>query len=80
MMLEKIHTIIQHHARLPGDAGALGADADLYMAGMTSHASVAVMLALETEFGVEFPDRMLRRDVFASMSAIAAALGELEVS
>jgi hypothetical protein len=35
------------------------------------------MLALEGHFDVEFPDRMLRRSVFESISAIAAALGEL---
>jgi len=44
---------------------------------MTSHASVNVMLALEGTFDVEFPDRMLRRGVFESVSAIAAALTEL---
>ena len=52
-------------------------DSDLYEAGMTSHASVNVMLALEGAFDVEFPDRMLRRGVFESVSAIAAALTEL---
>jgi acyl carrier protein len=36
-----------------------------------------VMLALEGAFDVEFPDRMLRRGVFASVAAIAAALEEL---
>ena len=35
------------------------------------------MLALEDAFDVEFPDRMLRRGVFASISAISAAIGEL---
>ena len=42
--------------------------------GMTSHASVNVMLALEDEFDVEFPDEMLKRSVFESIAAIAAAL------
>ena len=41
---------------------ALAEDADLYEAGMTSHASVNVMLALEDAFDVEFPDRMLKRE------------------
>ena len=45
-------------------------DADLYELGMTSHASVEVMLALEDSFGIEFPDRMLRREVFESVGAI----------
>jgi acyl carrier protein len=38
---------------------------------------VDVMLALEDQFGVEFPERMLRRSVFQSIDAIAAALTEL---
>ena len=53
---------------------------DLFQAGMTSHASVNVMLGLESEFDVEFPDSMLKRSVFQSVSAIAAALGELQVT
>lgn len=69
--------MLKHHARLPVDVDALGAGDDLYEAGMTSHASVNVMLALEDRFDVEFPDRMLKRSVFASIAAIAAALGEL---
>jgi acyl carrier protein len=78
-MIEEIRQIIADHARLPGDAAGLAPDADLYQAGMTSHASVNVMLALEDHFDVEFPDRMLKRSVFESISSIAAALEELRV-
>ena len=35
--------------------------ADLYAAGMTSHASVNVMLALEDAFDIEFPDELLTK-------------------
>ncbi|MDD9941577.1 MAG: acyl carrier protein, partial [Myxococcales bacterium] len=48
--------------------------ADLFMLGMTSHASVAVMLALEAEFDVEFPDHLLTRKVFESVQTIAQAV------
>ena len=77
-MVDEIRKIIKEHGRLTVDVGGLATDADLYDAGMTSHASVNVMLALEDEFDVEFPDRMLRRDVFESIDAIAAALMELQ--
>ncbi len=77
-MDELIRKAIDEHARLPVDVGSLSDDADLYQAGMTSHASVNVMLALEDAFDIEFPDRMLRRDVFESISAIRAALTELQ--
>jgi acyl carrier protein len=72
-----IRQILKDHARLSCDAATLGEDADLYRAGMTSHASVNVMLALEGAFDVEFPDRMLTRGVFASISSICSAIDEL---
>ena len=76
-MSEEIRKIIQEHGRLALDASTLSAGADLYQAGMNSHASVNVMLALEDHFDVEFPDRMLTRSVFESISSIEAALTEL---
>jgi acyl carrier protein len=79
-MDDDIRQVIAEHGRLPADARALARDADLYEAGMTSHASVSVMLALEDRFDVEFPDRMLKRSVFASVAAIAAALSELQAA
>jgi acyl carrier protein len=44
---------------------------------MTSHASVNVMLALEDEFDIEFPESMLRKSTFESVYAIREALSEL---
>jgi acyl carrier protein len=44
---------------------------------MTSHASVNVMLALEAQFDVEFPDAMLKRGVFSSIATIRDALESL---
>ena len=44
---------------------------------MTSHASVNVMLALEGEFDVEFPDHMLKRSVFESIGVMRDAIDEL---
>jgi acyl carrier protein len=76
-MKDEIRAILHEHARLTLDARSLADDADLYQVGMTSHASVNVMLALEGRFDVEFPDRMLRRGVFASISAMNAAIEEL---
>ena len=73
----EIRAVIRNHARLPVDVDALGDDADLFAAGMSSHASVNVMLALEDTFDIEFPDEMLRRTAFESVTAIAAAVSEL---
>jgi acyl carrier protein len=74
---EAIRRILKDHGRLSGDAANLGVESDLYQAGMTSHASVNVMLALEGEFDVEFPDHMLKRGVFGSIGSIRAAIDEL---
>ena len=73
----KIRTILKEHGRLAKDAETLEDSADLYQAGMTSHASVNVMLALEGEFDVEFPDSMLKRSVFESVASIRTAIDEL---
>lgn len=76
-MDDAIRAVLAEHARLAVDVATLGDDTDLYEAGLTSHASVKVMLALEDAFDVEFPDRMLRKSTFGSVADIRAALDEL---
>jgi acyl carrier protein len=77
---DRVRQIIREHGRLAVDVDALADDADLYEAGMTSHASVNLMLALEGAFDIEFPDSMLRRNVFESVSSISDALQTLGVA
>ncbi len=77
-MTEEIRAILKEHGRLSTDAATLAEESDLYAAGMTSHASVNVMLALEAAFDIEFPDRMLKRSVFESIAAIREAVAELK--
>jgi acyl carrier protein len=76
-MKEKIREVLRQHGRLGTDVTKLPDDGDLYEAGMTSHASVNVMLALEGEFDIEFPDRMLKRTVSQSITSIHSAIEEL---
>ena len=76
-MTNEIRGVIQEYGRLNAEASSLKEDTNLYDAGMTSHASVNVMLALENTFDVEFPDRMLRRNVFESIAAIRSSLEEI---
>lgn len=78
-MDETIRTILRDNGRLPVDVDTLGREDDLYRAGLTSHASVNVMLALEDEFDVEFPDELLRKSTFESIASIATALGAIGV-
>ena len=79
-MVERVRQIIREHGRLPADLDKLDDEADLYRAGMTSHASVNVMLALESEFDIEFPDAMLKRTVFQSVRSISDALETLGIA
>ena len=72
-----IRRVLREHARLLTDVDMLSDEADLFTRGMTSQASVNVMLALEDTFGVEFPETMLRREVFESIAAMASAVEQL---
>ena len=75
-----IRAVVREYARLLVDVDVLDADDDLFEAGMTSYASVNVMLALEEAFDIEFPDSMLNRGVFVSIASIRRALLELRTS
>jgi acyl carrier protein len=79
-MKDQIRKVIREHGHLAVDVDTLADDADLYQAGMTSHASVNVMIALEDTFDVEFLDSMLKRSVFESVDSIAEALGQVGVA
>ncbi len=74
----EVREVLREHSRIPGGVDGLDDGADLFQAGMSSHASVNLMLALEDAFDVEFPDSMLKRSVFESVTSIALAVGELQ--
>ena len=52
---EAIREILASHGKLPVDVASLADDADLYAAGLSSFASVQLMLAIEDRFDIEFP-------------------------
>jgi acyl carrier protein len=79
-MRETIRRVVADHGRLRVDVATLSDHDDLYEAGMTSHASVNVMLGIEDAFDIEFPDAMLKRSVFESVASIETALLELDVA
>jgi acyl carrier protein len=74
----RIRRVIAELGGLNIDIGRLSDADDLFAAGMTSHASVNVMLGLENEFDLEFPDDMLKRSVFESVGALRDAVSQLE--
>ena len=77
MIDEQIRDILAEFGRLRVDVATLDDDADLYGAGLSSHAAVNVMIALEDVFDIEFPDSLLRKSTFASVDAIRSAVDEV---
>jgi len=78
MSIEIIKEILEKHGRLTTPISDLNEESDLYFAGLTSLATVGLMLAIEEEFDIEFPDSMLGRKTFGSIENIMDALEELQ--
>ena len=72
-----IREILSQHGRLSVDVSGLDEHADLYAVGLTSLATVGIMLALEDRFDIEFPESMLSRKTFKSIAAITEAVSNL---
>lgn len=77
VMQNRIRAVLASQGRMPSDALSVAGDADLYELGLTSHASVNVMLALEDEFDIEFPDDALNKTTFAQIDSIERAVRSL---
>jgi acyl carrier protein len=64
---------------LPGDP-ATARDVDLHEAGLTSMATVKLMLAIEAAYDVAIPDSELTPENFRSIAAIEALLERLQAA
>jgi acyl carrier protein len=76
-MIDQIRSLFVGNETLPFDVEKLSDQDSLYDAGMTSFASVQIMLAIEEQFDIEFPEEMLTRRTFASLANIADAVSKL---
>lgn len=74
---DDIRQVLGEVARLRVPADTLASDDDLYAAGLSSLATVDVMLAIEDRFEIEFTSEWLNRRTFASVGALAAAVAAL---
>ncbi|WP_211112520.1 acyl carrier protein [Azospirillum sp. SYSU D00513] len=74
---QDIRSILAESGVLAAGPEGLSDEDDLYAAGLTSHGSVNLMLALEERFDVEFPEQLLRRRTFESIAAIRDAVSGL---
>ena len=66
-MQDRIRDVLAAHGRMAVDPREVDDQADLYELGLTSHASVDVMLALEDAFDT---DEVLKKSTFASVRNI----------
>jgi acyl carrier protein len=78
MYSEKVRNILEKNGRLSVPVKDLSEESDLYDAGLTSLATVSLMLALEDEFDIEIPDNMLSRKTFESIASIIEVVEELD--
>lgn len=77
-MKELLRRILSESVQLNVPPDTLSDDADLYAAGLESIATVHLMLAIEENFGVEIPDRLLTRQLFSSIDSMAEAISGLQ--
>lgn len=77
-MKELLRRILSESVQLHVPLDTLDDDDDLYAAGLESIATVHLMLAIEENFGIEIPDRLLTRKLFSSIDSMAAAIAELQ--
>ncbi|BDV35188.1 phosphopantetheine-binding protein [Methylocystis iwaonis] len=73
-MFSTIRRIIDREGRLPIAAADLTPKADLFASGLTPYCAVRIMLALEREFGVQFPRHAMKRETMRSLESIEQAL------
>lgn len=77
-MESRIRKVLAENGNLRVDVRELTCSDDLFAAGLNSHASVNVMLALEDEFDVEFPDSAMKKFTFTSIDNLTKVLKELD--
>lgn len=69
---DELREIVRTQGKLKVPAARIQLDDDLYRLGMSSLATVNVMLAIETRFDIEIPERALNRETFRTIAALAA--------
>ncbi len=78
MYSQKVREILLKHGRLSTPVNQLDDNSDLYNAGLTSLATVGVMLTLEEEFDIEIPNSLLGRKTFESINSIVGVVEQLK--
>lgn len=74
---EAIRSIVAMHGRVTRPIAEIAGGDDLYALGLTSHAAVNVMLAIEDRFMIEFPDSVMTKNTFGTLDSLAATVRAL---
>ncbi|MDR6658674.1 acyl carrier protein [Tardiphaga sp. 215_C5_N2_1] len=76
-MRDRVRTIVGSLNLLPVPVDGLSDQDNLFDAGMTSFGSVQLMMAIEEEFDIEFPNSLLTRKTFATLGGLISAVEQL---
>lgn len=77
-VLETVLRVIDEKANLLTPTRKLVVNSDLYGVGLTPFSAIQLMLALEKEFNVKFPEGMLNRRSLSSINAICSCIRQLQ--
>jgi acyl carrier protein len=75
-MIEAIRRAIETKGNLRVSSRYLTDQTDLYAAGLTPLAAIEVMIEIERELGITFPERMLNRQSMVSIERTTACVRE----
>lgn len=76
-MRDRVRAIVASMNLVPVPVEGLTDEDNLFDAGMTSFGSVQLMLAIEEEFDIEFPNALLTRKTFATLGGLISAVEQL---
>jgi D-alanine--poly(phosphoribitol) ligase subunit 2 len=76
-MRDRVRAIVGSMNLLPVPLDGLSDQDNLFDAGMTSFGSVQLMMAIEEEFDIEFPNSLLTRKTFATLDGLNSAVEQL---
>lgn len=76
-MDDELRLILQSFGGLSIPADRLDDHTDLFAAGLSSLATVNVMLAIEQKFSIEIPDELLTRRTFQTLASLRATVSDL---
>lgn len=72
-----VRGVIGEFGKLSADAATIRDNQDLYGLGLASHATVNVVMALEDELDIEFPDELLTKATFSTLKSLKDAIRPL---